>query len=318
MEKKQVLNTNSGQTPNSNANSNNKTLKKKTKKRTKLQVLKAEKKTVQKGLQATKLAILEDNERKANPNYTPYENRKKLARLAFDAVSKLHQVKGEINTKEKEINQKVNKQLSTKIKKKFIKAGKQFNRLIKMTSKLERIKMDEETLRSEITQGAKKGLETVNTNNAQFGALNSRDSEPSPLRLPRINSGPTKWIRLTPRACAPEYNVVVREEASIPDSTPEEASIPDSGGRNSTIHSHPEENRSVADRLAHKYEMTRELRNIIHQHMITRSYTVSYFNIIPPYKHFTPKPQKSKKTFNRLVLENKVGTAPLSNLQPKV
>ena len=308
MEKKQVLNTNSGQTPNSNANSNNKTLKKKTKKRTKLQVLKAEKNTVQKGLQATKLAILEDNERKANPNYTPYENRKKLARLAFDAVSKLHQVKGEINTKEKEIKQKVNKQLSTKIKKKFIKADKQFNRLIKMTSKLERIKMDEEALRSEITQDAKKGLEAVNTNNLHLGTLNSSDSEPSPLRLPRINSGPTKWIRLTARACAPEYNVVVREEASIPDS----------GGRNSTIHSHPEENRSVADKLAHKYEMTRELRNIIHQHMITRSYTVSYFNIIPPYKHFKPKPQKSKKTFNRLVLENKVGTAPLSNLQPKV
>ena len=299
------------QKPNSNSSSANK--KKKMKKKTRLQVLKAEKRKAQKDLQDAKLAILEDNERKANPSYTPYENRQKLARVAFVAVSKLQQVKGEIVTKEKENKQKFERQLSTKIKKKFVKVDKKHDRLIKMTSKLERMKINEDKLRAEITRGLNtEGAENANwlQDTEQEGAAEIsnqlQNAEPSSLRLPRINSDSAEWIKLS--TCIPECKV---------DSKKEDPRRSHSILSKSAIQMTLGKKKIVADKLAHKYKMTRELRNTIHEHMITRSYSISYFNIIPPYKHFQPKPQKSKKAFNRLVLENKIGAADYSKLQPK-
>ena len=278
--------------PNSDTSS---TRKKKRKKKSKLKILKAEKRKLKKELKDTKDGILEDNERKASPSYTPYENRQRLARTASDTLSKLQQLDGKIVTKEKANKQKIQRKLTTRLKKRSIKADKQHSRLIKMTVNLERMKLGEEELRADIARELKEDAKSPSLTGTEL----------TPLRLPRIHSADSaQWINLS--TTKPDYKIDSGED-----------SRPTSVLSESAIQLTPREKRTVADKLAHKYDMTRELRNTIHEHMITRSYSFSYFNIIPPYKRKKPKPQKTKQVFNRLVYEDKIGVMDFSKKYPK-
>ena len=286
------------ETPNSETSSNCK--RKKKKKKTQLQQLKAENKKLQRDLKDTKKGILKDNERKASPNYTPYENRQRLARSTSDQLSKLQQLEGKITTKEKANKLKIQSKLHTKLKKKSIRADKQHSRLIKMTSKLERMKLGEEELRAAITRELKESDDNL-------------PAAETTIRLPRINminANSADWMKLSSS----------KSETSMSDFGTEgeqEYSRPASVLSESAIQLSPSGKRIVADKLAHKYDMTRELSNTIHEHMISRSYSFSYFNIIPPYKRRKPKPQKTKQAFNRMVYEDKIGVVAFSKLYPK-
>lgn len=284
------------ETSNSDTSSRN-IRKKKKQRKTKLQLLKAEKKKLQRDLKNTKEGILEDSERKASPIYTPYESRQRLARTASATLTKLQQIQGKIVTKEKTNKLKVQRKLSTKLQKRSIKADKQHNRIIKMTSRMERMKLGEEELRAEIDRELKEG--------AIYRPTELTDTESSRVRLPRIRSADSaNWIKLS---SLPEHRLYSEKQHSRPASVLSESAIQLS----------PSEKRIVADKLAHKYDMTRELRNTIHEHMISRCYSFSYFNIIPPYKRKKPKPQKTRQVFNRLVYEDKIGVMDFRKLQPK-
>ena len=284
------------ETSNSDTSSRN-IRKKKKQRKTKLQLLKAEKKKLQRDLKNTKEGILEDSERKASPIYTPYESRQRLARTASATLTKLQQIQGKIVTKEKTNKLKVQRKLSTKLQKRSIKADKQHNRIIKMTSRMERMKLGEEELRAEIDRELKEG--------AIYRPTELTDTESSRVRLPRIRSADSaNWIKLS---SLPEHRLYSEKQHSRPASVLSESAIQLS----------PSEKRIVADKLAHKYDMTRELRNTIHEHMISRCYSFSYFNIIPPYERKKPKPQKTRQVFNRLVYEDKIGVMDFRKLQPK-
>ncbi|PFX28062.1 hypothetical protein AWC38_SpisGene7211 [Stylophora pistillata] len=268
--------------------------KKKKAKKTKLQGLKAEKKKLQRDLKETRQGILEDNERKASPDYTPYENRQRLARTTSDTLSKLQKLEGQISTKEKEKKAKIQGRLHTKLKKRSIRADKQHSRLIKMTTRLERMKLGEDELRAEIVREAiERDEEKVRPT-----------SEPR-VRLPRINASSDECMRQTEG----------KTEVSLSDLGTEgkqDYSRPSSVLSESALQLSSTEKEIVANKLAHKYDMTRDLRNAIHEHMISRSYSFSYYNIIPPYKRRKPKPQKTKQVFNRLVYEDKIGVMDFS------
>jgi len=283
------------ETSHSETSSNNKGKKKK--KKTQLQILKAEKKKLKRDLKDTRKGILEDNERKASPDYTPYENRQRLARTTSDNLSKLQQLESKITTKEKANKMKIQRKLHTKLKKRSIRADKQRSRLIEMTSKMERMKLGEEELRAEITRELRESEETL-------PAVESTIHLP-PINMIRANSA--DWVKLSSS----------KREASTSDCGIDEDSRPASVLSESAIQLSPSEKRMVADKLSHKYDMTRELRNTIHEHMISRSYSFSYFNIIPPYKRRKPKPQKTKQAFNRMVYEDKIGVVAFSKLYPK-
>jgi len=283
------------ETSHSETSSNNK--RKKKKKKTQLQILKAEKRKLKRDLKDTRKGILEDNERKASPDYTPYENRQRLARTTSDNLSKLQQLESKITTKEKANKMKIQRKLHTKLKKRSIRADKQHSRLIEMTSKMERMKLGEEELRAEITRELRESEETL-------PAVESTIHLP-PINMIRANSA--DWVKLSSS----------KREASTSDCGIDEDSRPASVLSESAIQLSPSEKRIVADKLSHKYDMTRELRNTIHEHMISRSYSFSYFNIIPPYKRRKPKPQKTKQAFNRMVYEDKIGVVAFSKLYPK-
>lgn len=282
------------ETPHHEAGSSYK--KKKKKKKTQLQILKAEKTKLKRDLKDTRKGILEDNERKASPDYTPYENRQRLARTTSDNLSKLQQLESKITTKEKANKLRIQRRLHTKLKEKSISADKQHNRLIKMTSAMERMKLGEEELRSEIARELRESEENL-------------PAEEQTIHLPRINmiqANSADWVKLSSS----------KREASTSDCGIED-SRPASVLSESAMQLSPIEKSIVADKLSYKYDMTRELRNTIHEHMISRSYSFSYFNIIPPYKRRKPKPQKTKQAFNRMVYEDKIGVVAFSKLYPK-
>ena len=288
----EALHTQKLETPNGNK-------KKKKKKKTKLQGLKAEKKKLQRDLKETRHGILKDNERKASPDYTPYENRQRLARTTSDTLSKLKKLEGQITTKEKEKKVKIQGRLQTKLKKRSIRADKQHSRLIKMTTRLERMKLGEDELRAEIAREA-----------VEQDEENLRPASEPRIRLPHISATSDDWMRQTEG----------KSEASLSDFGTEgerDYSRPTSVLSESALQLSSREKEIVANKLAHKYDMTRELRNTIHEHMISRSYSFSYFNIISPYKRRKSKPQKTKQVFNRLVYEDKIGVMDFSKSYPK-
>ena len=284
--------------------------KKKKKKKSHLQVLKAEKKKLAKELKGTKKHILQDKKKKESEDYTPYENRQRLARTTSDLQSKIQQIESKISTKKKVRKEKVNKSVNTKVKKKYIRADKQHKRLIKMTGRLERIKLDEENLRAEIAREPFRP-ERVEAPSRMSSAQSacSTSTSTSESQLPIIESG--KWRRLSRNETLGsqldtkiEGNVMRPQTASPIPSQPEVLLQ----RRRLSLH----DKTIKADKLANNYELTRELRNTIHQHMISRAYSFSYLNIIPPYKRRKPKPQKSRQFFNRKVYEDKIAVVDYS------
>ena len=261
--------------------------KKKGKKKEKVQVLKAVKKKLKKDLRTTKEGIAEDNIRKANPSYTPYENRQRLARVSSDTISKLRLVKRSIVKKEKSDKARVQRRLKTKLQKRSIRSDKQNKRLLKMTTKLEKLKLDEGVLRAQIEREKIEG---------EVGSL--------------PNNGGEEHMRLLPI----KQNLTgLSSDGGNDDSRPVSVQSECTAIQ---LSSH-QTMKITADKLAHKYEMTRELRNTIHEHMISRSYNFSYFNIIPPYKRSKPKPQKTKQGFNRFVYEDKIGVVDFNKRYPQ-
>lgn len=268
--------------------------KRRKRKRTKLQALKTEKKKLQKDLKSTKEWILDENKRKASPSYTLYENRQRLARTAGDTISKLRQIEGKILVKEKSGKQKTQTKLSSKLKKTTIRAEKQHSRLIKMTENLEKMKTGENSLRAEIARE-----QTAKTKDGDFSDT---------FRFPRIKSADSaQWVNIS--TCKPGHKLDSYEQ--------DESPRPTSVLSDFAMQMSPREKKRVADKLAHKYNMTRELRNTIHEHMITRSYSFSYLNIIPPYAPKKAKPQKTKQVFSRLVYEDKIGVVDFKKKYPK-
>ena len=276
------------------------------KKLTRMQLLKDEKRSLVKELKLTKKGIREDSQKKGSEDYTPYENRQRLARATSEIHTKLKQVDDRILSKEKKKKEKKKKSVTTRVKKTYIRADKQHKRLIKMTGRLERIKIDEEDLRAEIAHDATR--QESDDRDSRLGSARSETSVTSSSlnerQLPVIELG--KWKRLSTNETLESAQRDTKVEGDL--LRPKTVSPTNSVEREVLI----ERRRSLhdktlrAEKLASNYEMTRELRNTIHQHMISRSYSFSYFNIIPPYKRPEPKPQKIKQSFNRNVYEDKI------------
>lgn len=289
--------------------------KKKKKKKSEYQKLKAEKSKLMKDLKKTEISIKEDSERKGSADYSPFENRQRLARSTSALQSKVKQLEGKISTKEKLRRGKIKKSFKTKIKTTTIKAGKQHGRLINLTSKLGHLKLDEEQLRYEINR--EKSISSLSGPSTSSCHSNAYEI------IPPKNEEMERWVELSnksktegekvegdkldaflaPGTNSPEFELY-RIGSSLSSTGETELSL--------------EEKEAKADKLARKYDFTRELRNTIHQHMISRSYSFSYTNIIPPYKHKKEKPVKTKQTYNRAIYEDKMNVLEFAKKQKKL
>lgn len=282
--------------------------KKKTKKKTQLQKLKTEKKKLVKELKKVEKGIKDDSERKSSAEYSPYENRQRLARTTSEIHSKVKQLEEKLVVKEKLKREKIKKSFKTKIKTKTIKAGKQHKRLINMTGKLNNMKLVEEDIRDEIRR--ERSLSSLSTNDTSRCPSNTYDM------VPLDNDAGEKWVSISDQStCIEEVNEVNEGDDStakdnetfsrVSVSSLEMARLNSSLSLTSGLSL--EEKELKAQKLAKKYDFTRELRNVIHQHMISRSYSYSYSSIIPPYKHRKPKPMKApKQSYNRNIYEEKI------------
>ena len=163
-----------------------------------------------------------------------------------------------------------------------------------MTENLEKMKTGENSLRAEIARE-----QTAKTKDGEFSDT---------FRFPRIKSADSaQWVNISTCKSGHKLDTYEQDESPRPTSVLSDFAMQMS----------PREKKHVADKLAHKYNMTRELRNTIHEHMITRSYSFSYLNIIPPYAPKKAKPQKTKQIFSRLVYEDKIGVVDFKKKYPK-
>ncbi|XP_031553264.1 uncharacterized protein LOC116290384 [Actinia tenebrosa] len=287
---------------------------KKKKRKSEFQKLKAEKSKLMKELKKTETSIKEDSERKRNAEYRAFENRQRLARSTSEIHSKVKQLENKISTKEKLRRGKIQKSFKTKIKTTTIKAGKQHGRLIDLTSKLDYLKLDEEQLRHEIyREKSMPSLSAPSTSSCHSNAYEI---------IPPENEEMETWVKLSnnsKREKERETKDKVHTASDTSTSSPElELYRIGSSLSCETELSTLEEKEAKADKLARKYDFTRELRNTIHQHMISRSYSYSYTNIIPPYKHKRHKPVKTKQSYNRAIYEDKLNVQEFAKKQKKL
>lgn len=291
--------------------------KKKKKKKTEFQKLKAEKNKLMKELKKTRTSIKEDSERKRSADYSPFENRQRLARSTSAMQSKVKQLEEKISTKEKLRRGKIQKSFKTKIKTTTIKAGKQHGRLIDLTSKLDHLKLDEEQLRYEINR--EKSISSLSTPSTSSYHSNAYEI------IPPENEEMERWVELSNKSKTEDEKVVI-EKADKSDvfsatgtSSPELELYRIGSSLSSDETELTLEDKEVrADKMARKYDFTRELRNTMHQHMISRSYSFSYTNIIPPYKHKKQKPVKTKQSYNRAIYEDKLNVLEFAKKQKKL
>lgn len=291
------------------------------KKKTQVQKLKHEKKKLMNELKKVEKGIKEDSERKGSAEYTPYENRKRLARSTSELHSKVKQLDQKLSVKQKLKQEKIKKSYKTKIKTKTIKAGQQHQRLITMTSKLHDLKLDEGDIRDEIRK--EKVISSLAT--TAYGCPNNA------YDMTHVDDlAETKWMSVSDhqsQTIASDVDSHIKDSTDAPNndcetqsrvsvSSLEMARLNSSMSLTSGLSL--EEKELKAQRLAKKYEFTRDLRNIIHQHMISRSYSFSYTNIIPPYKHKKIKPMKTRQSYNRNVYEEKLNVLEFAKQQRKL
>jgi flagellar biosynthesis/type III secretory pathway chaperone len=286
---------------------------KRRKKKTEFQKLKTEKNKLLKELKKKETSIREDSERKGSADYTPFENRQRLARSASEIQSKVKQLEGKISTKGKIRREKIQNSFKTKIKIKSIKAGKQHGRLIDLTSKLDALKLDEEQLRLEIIRDKSvSSLSAPSTSSCHSNAYEM---------VPPENEEMEKWVEISDVPKGKDAGEVDTMEAvSVSTSSSPELELYRLGSSSLSNDTELslEEKVTKAEKLARKYDFTRELRNIMHEHMISRSYSYSYTKIIAPYKHKNLKPKKTKQSYNRVIYEDKMNVLEFAKKQHKL
>ena len=254
-----------------------------TKKRkpTELQKLRAEKRRLSQELRITRKGINEDSKRKASENYSPFGNRNRLAKSTSELQSKMVQLENQIGRKESAKKDRKKKKVGTKLKKTLIAAGRQHEHILELSDKMVKIQLNEADLRGEIANdiSARSSLSPISSRSSSARPGNSEDWD----RVPSATG-----------SCADsEHEGGGEDEIRL---------VSGLGAYAPTL----EEKIAKADKMAHNYAMTRELRNTIHEHMISRSYSHSYLSIIPPYKKKKEKPRKTKMFFNRNVYEDKI------------
>lgn len=229
----------------------------------------------------TRKNIDEDGKRKEIKNYAPYQNRQRPGRTTSEPLqSKIIIIQRQLEGKESDKKQKRKTALKTKGKKNLITASKQHKRILDLTDKMAEIRLKEAELRSEISS-------EISTVSSSFSSRASTTRPNTSEDWERVSSavGVCSGLHGKEESVEEELRLISGLGAYIP---------------------RLEDKITNVDKLAHNYAMTRELRNTIHQHMISRSYSYSYFNAIPPYKKKKEKPRKAKLFFNRKVYEDKI------------
>ncbi|XP_028413987.1 uncharacterized protein LOC114536846 [Dendronephthya gigantea] len=215
--------------------------------------------------------------------------RQKLANRSVDIRSKLLRLQDEIGTREVIKQDKITKDVRTRIQESYSTAARKHSKLLWTTINLERMKEDENAIRA--IAGADAGLETRKrkvTSPVERYVLDRREISSATSRISassmRHSTEDLDYKALDRR----EHLEHVRESLSTL-------------GLHST-----RDQLQKADGLQNKYDATREMRNLTLGQMISRSNKNSYWRINPPYRRKRGKVAHVRRAYAKDFYENKI------------
>lgn len=209
-----------------------------------------------------------DTKKRGEEDYLGVVERQKLANRSVDIRSKLLRLQDEIGTREIVKEDRDSKDIRKRIQERYAAAARRHNKLLWTTVELERMKEDESAIRAIAKDDL--GLQTrqkpedispidaYTTDNRKIASATSRIS----MSSLRHSTQELDFKALEKH----EHLEHVRESLS-----------------SLGLHS-PRDQLHKADGLKHKYDLTREMRNLTHGQMISRQNKNSYWRINPPYR----------------------------------
>lgn len=215
--------------------------------------------------------------------------RQKLANRSVDIRSKLLRLQDEIGTREVIKQDKISKDVRTRIRESYAAAARKHSKLLWTTINLERMKQDENAIRA--IASADGGFQTRQrelTSPVDTFVLDRRQISSATSRISassmRHSTEDLDYKELDRR----EHFELVRESLS-------------SLGLHST-----REQLHKADGLKKKYDATRELRNLTLGQMISRSNKNSYWRINPPYRRKRGQVAHVRRAYAKDFYENRI------------
>lgn len=211
--------------------------------------------------------ISEDTKKRGQEDYLGLVERQKLANRSIDIRSKLLRLQDEIGTRETIKEDRGSKDVQKRIQERYEAAAKRHNRLLWTTIELERLKKDENAIRAIAKDDH--GLQTRQKEDVSLIDADTLDSR-------KISSATSRISTTSLRHSTQELDLKRMEKEEHLEHVRECLS-------SLGLHS-PSDQLHKADGLKHKYDLTREMRNLAHGQMISRSHKNSYWRINPPYR----------------------------------
>lgn len=264
------------------------TVKKKKRPRTRIERLKLKEVNLRRDLKSTLNEIKEDTQKRGNQESLGTIERQKLANRSTIIRSKLLRLQDEIETRNYVKDDKESKHIRSKIEDRYAFAARKHNRLLRMTAELERLKQDEEAVR--VIANDELGLERRELNRAKSVNASLVDQ--------RKLAGRTRISTTSFRHSTKKLDDAAEErEERLED-------VRDSLSKLGI--ETPRQKIEKADGLEHKYDMTREIRNLAHGQMISRLHKNSYWRINPPYRRKRKTVAHVRRAYARDFYEDKV------------
>ena len=240
-------------------------------------------------LKGTLKEISEDTKKRGQEDYLGLVERQKLANRSIEIRSKLLRLQDEIGTREIIKEDRDSKDVKKRIQERYEDAARRHNRLLWTTFELERLKKDENAIRAIAKD--------------ELGLQTRQEEVVSPIDLVtldnrKISSATSRISTASLRHSTQELDLKGFEKQEHMEHVRE--SLSSLGLYNPTDQLHK------ADGLKHKYDMTREMRNLAHGQMISRGNKNSYWRINPPYRREQNKVVHVRKAYVKDFYEDRI------------
>lgn len=244
---------------------------------------------LRKELKETLKDIKTDTKKRGTEDSLTTVERQKLANHSTVIRSKIIRLQDEVGTRSYVKDDKASKHIRARIENRYQMAARKHNRLLKITAELEKIKEDEETIRAIASDEL--GLET------------RRDTVHEDVDKPLVERRKTfaGMSRISGTGLSRSTTELEAEQDEREDHYERVRESLSKLGVET-----PGEKLKKAQALEQKYDMTREMRNLVHGQMISRPHKNSYWRINPPYRRKRKQVVHVRKSYVRNYYENKI------------
>lgn len=240
-------------------------------------------------LKDTLKEISQDTKKRGEKDHLSRVQRQKLANRSVEIRSKLFRLQDEIGTRKIVKEDRGSKQLGTRIQQRYAAAAKRHNQLLRKTIEMQRMKEDELAIRA-IGEGKLSLLTRQNDRTSLPTETDTTKTRKIASAVSTISSSSLRQTRELDFTALDQQEHLEHVQKSL-----------SSLGLNN-----PCDQFHKADGLRHKYELTRDMRNLAHGQMISRPNSNSYWRINPPYRQEKKKVLHVRRAYDKDFYEDKI------------